>query len=697
MALTSALAVVRRFAPELVVAVCAIAIAWVFAAVTLRAAGSMGLPLDDSYIYLTYAKQFGRGEPFSYYPGGGYSAGATSALWPMVLAPFWTVGARGHALVWVSFVLCAGLYAATAVGVVRLARKIVDDDEVIAGLAGVAALAISAFAWTALSGMEVAFASALMLAMLLLLVRADRAGPPGKALTACLAAASLSRPELTMMVGLVVAVAIWQRRKTWRVAAWWAVPLIAPLAWVTSNKLFAGHLFPNTGVVKSHFYMVGFDVDYWTSSMWTQVKKALGAFLWDGPLPLAPIFALAWVVGAVRVVLWGRRTDNRLVAALVVGAPWLLTVTVIATSAGPWDFQNYRYVGPGFPLYAVVAVAGLSWVRALLSRLWTRVGVAVVVTAIAGFGMPGMRADALLFAQGAIDTNVQVVTIGKYLHHKLPDAHVMFHDAGAIAYYSDDEVFDMLGLVTNDQAGVANNGPGSRFEFLESLPPEQRPTHFAYYAPWLTGTSDFYGEVLLQTLLKPSILTRSRQRLAGGEDMQVIVASWDHVGTAERPLAPPVPDGWEMVDRLDVADLKSEAEHEYRGALGRHEFGDRTAKWSFVEREARDWGLVIDGGRTIRGAEERFVMHVAAGKPVRLILRTGGTHNQNYQEPIEAPVPIQVFDGDRLVGKAVIPKPGDVFVEVPFDVAEHGEVLEVRTASRGMYRSFHWFALQPSG
>ena len=71
------------------------------------------------------------------------------------------------------------------------------------------------------------------------------------------------------------------------------------------------------------------------------------------------------------------------------------------------------------------------------------------------------------------------------MNRKLPDASVMFHDAGAIAYYGDGEVYDMLGLVTNFQAGVANNGPGSRFEFLESLPPERRPTHFAYYPGWM--------------------------------------------------------------------------------------------------------------------------------------------------------------------------------------------------------------------
>ena len=88
----------------------------------------MGLPLDDSYIYLTYAKQFGRAQPFTYFPGGGYSAGSTSVLWPMVLAPFWTLGARGHALVWVSFGMCGALYAAVGVGVLSV-RRVVRGGE----------------------------------------------------------------------------------------------------------------------------------------------------------------------------------------------------------------------------------------------------------------------------------------------------------------------------------------------------------------------------------------------------------------------------------------------------------------------------------------------------------------------------------------------------------------------------------------
>ena len=131
------------------IAAVAVALVWWFAAVTVGHAGTMGLPLDDGYIYMTYAKQFGRAEPFTYYTGGGYSAGSTSVLWPMVLAPFWTLGARGHALVWVSFGLCGALYTATCVGCYRVVRTIAGIPAGVVAAAIV--ITIGPFAWTALS------------------------------------------------------------------------------------------------------------------------------------------------------------------------------------------------------------------------------------------------------------------------------------------------------------------------------------------------------------------------------------------------------------------------------------------------------------------------------------------------------------------------------------------------------------------
>ena len=183
----------RRHAPAALLAGLAIAIAWAFAATVLVHTRPMGLPLDDSYIYLTYAKQIGRGQPFSYFPGGGYSAGSTSALWPFVLAPLWALGARGHALVWASYLVSAALYVVTVLGVRAVAAAIAGE---LAGVvAGVIALSIAPLAWAALSGMEVAFATALLVTALRLLLTAPTTGGPGWRLGACLAALSLSRPE----------------------------------------------------------------------------------------------------------------------------------------------------------------------------------------------------------------------------------------------------------------------------------------------------------------------------------------------------------------------------------------------------------------------------------------------------------------------------------------------------------------------
>ena len=72
-------------------------------------------------------------------------------------------------------------------------------------------LGIAPYAWCALSGMEVAFASALLVGTILLLLDTPRTGRPSWKLILCLAATSLSRPELTMIAGGVVAIAVLAR------------------------------------------------------------------------------------------------------------------------------------------------------------------------------------------------------------------------------------------------------------------------------------------------------------------------------------------------------------------------------------------------------------------------------------------------------------------------------------------------------
>src|SRR5262249_4952539 len=162
------------------------------------------------------------------------------------------------------------------------------------------------------------------------------------------------------------------------------------------------------------------------------------------PLPLPQLFVLLWFAGAVRVVMWARGIERPLAGALLVAAPFVLIASVIATSSSPWSFQNYRYVAPAFPLFAIVAACAFApWPR--LPAIGFRIAGGVAVALLAALAIGPMHDDMLLFAQGATDTNTQVVAIGRYIHDKLPGgARVMFHDAGAISYYGDGEVYDML-------------------------------------------------------------------------------------------------------------------------------------------------------------------------------------------------------------------------------------------------------------
>ena len=684
----------RTYAPELAIAAIAIVVASLFARTVLHFTRPFGLPVDDAYIYLTYARQWGRLHPFTYFPGGGYSAGATSVLWPIVLAPFWALGARGHALVWVAFGVCTALYALACIGVYRVARAI--SGSAMAGLAGAAlTLAIAPFAWTALAGMEVSLAAALLMLAVGLLVRAPLTGGPPRALALVLAALALARPEATVLVaGIVGCAAIARlRQREHRSALRWLVPLAAPLAWVLTNRCFAGSWLPDTAIVKSHFYLPGFDGAYWRTAVRQTTVAMVRGLLWDAtsPFVLPRCIAVLWLVGAVRVTGWARGAGRPLAGAVIVLAPAVLALTVTASS-GAWDFHHYRYLAPACPLALVTCACGLAPPARLgvwPQRLWAG-GLALAVAGFALAGRPRYRDDLLLYAQNASDLNAQTVAIGRYLHAKLPHARVMLQDAGAVAYYGETPVTDLLGLVTNGLAEVANHGPGARFELLESLPADARPTHFAYDPAWV-GQTHFFGRVVLQTSLPRRF---AKQRSIGSANMQLIEARWDHAHTAERPFDA-VP-GWSLVDRVDIADLASEDAHAWRGALGARAFGDPTARWSLVHDEVRELGLAIDGGRTIRGGEESFTIEVDPGRPARLVMRTGGKRDYPYQDAITAPVPVRlVDDAGHELGAAMLPAPTGRFVEVTFELRPSVSLLRVRVIATAPYRVFHWFVLQP--
>src|SRR5262245_8144121 len=58
------------------------------------------MPLDDVYIHFQYARALAEGHPFQYNPGQPATSGATSLLYPVLLAAGYLVGFQGERLAW---------------------------------------------------------------------------------------------------------------------------------------------------------------------------------------------------------------------------------------------------------------------------------------------------------------------------------------------------------------------------------------------------------------------------------------------------------------------------------------------------------------------------------------------------------------------------------------------------------------------
>jgi hypothetical protein len=745
----------RDVAAAVASVVVAAAVTSYFALACWAHAGSLGFPLDDSYIYLTYAKQIARGHPYSYFDGSGFSAGATSLLWPSALAPLYLVGFHGAAFVAAVWGISTLLLAASCGFAFRIAARLAERRGaspawqcVIGGIAMLFLVGNGPLCWAYLSGMEVPLAGTLALAVVDRLLVSEA---PSLGTSALLAALCMSRPEAALLVLVVVALWSWRyaRARQWRPLALVASSLVPFAMSAVAYRGLAGHWVPNTAVSKSHFFQPGFTAGYLLHAIDAQGRGLVTSLLTRGPLQPAPWVMLAFVIGAVRMWRGARgaadgmseaagdasldakaaaeRSGSRptLAYVLLTAGPVLFGVAVLISS-GQWRFQNFRYLASAFPLLLVVAALALPPWRInskAESRAWGRVlaspglAKAIVVVALGFYGalaIPSLRGQALLYAQGVRDTQAQVVKIGKWVASSLPPSSVIaLHDVGAIGYYGEHKLIDIIGLITNGQASACANGPGSRFEALERIPVASRPTHFAYYAGWLlAGNRDLFGKSLLATPLLPA-LAGAPDRLVGGSNMEVFEADLHLLGSGSAPFATSVAGAtgaaapWAVVDQVDVSDVLDEAAHGYVAALGPRSFGDNTDKWSCYFRSSQANGgalpaAVADGGRTIRGASgESMVLRARGSGPHRLVMRFGGPPELPWSTLAGGPVELVVSDAARgvVLGRVTVPALSGEWVEavIPLATVPSPFSIRVRSVRGEPYRSFHYFLLAPGG
>lgn len=653
----------------------------------LDRAGRPALPLDDSYIHLQFARRIAEGHPFTFSNvSGGFSSGATSFLWPMMLAPFYLLGLKGLSLIWASWGLGTFFHAATMLEAKRLAEPLVGRGAAI----GVGAMCFlcGAFVWFGWSGMEtVPFAWALVRACR---VSADYLDKPGarsvagaRSVMIAGVVAPLIRPEGACVSIVCAAALFWsgvplfesrplaQRRILQRSLG--LVPIAGMLLVSTINLLATGQARGTTAIVK---WYIG-NPHYEGVRLYAAIRQNVGMYLSEllgaGPYSaeFIPDFTHYLLMGGVvglALALARRKTRLR---GLVVLALVLASFIPCTFSTILWN--RVRYIYPFAPawflLVALLAKEVGDLVRRFLpeGRFLPAVITGVYAGAL-GAKLHGAVGDLGTSAR-AIDK--QQVTLGEWAKANLPaDARIGVNDTGAIAYLSDRATFDVVGLTTEGEAKYWVQGAGSRYEHYERLGPARLPTHFIVYPGWMAMSPVLGRELTSATVTDQSIL--------GGATKVAYEASWETLGRGAAPLDL---DAGRLLDEVDVADLESEAEHKYW-------FGANENENHVYTRWNDEGDLAVDGGRTNR-YYDGFVVRLTPGKPARLVVRVGAEH----------PIDLEVQVGDRDVGLVSVPPITWMEQEVliPAEFASEQTVIRVQAKDLSKrFTSMHYWFYDPS-
>jgi hypothetical protein len=422
-----------------------------------------GLPLDDAWIHAVYGRSLARTGALAYNPGIP-ATGATSPLWALGLAlPHLVVPALPALLLTVKL-LGFALHLLT---VVLLVRVFADGGRV--GPAGLVGCLFVAFhpdlVSASMSGMEVPLATAAASALLLAAVRGGVVSYGVLSLVA-----PLARPELSVL-SLALPVGLFVRRDHRRLAI---LAGAAGLGNAVAYALLAARSLAASGLpLPATFYAkVG------TRYVGAVDAEILGFDELLGRLPVVDSSILLTAAMAVALSVVVRRSESppplrHAAAALLAGLLFCAVSFLLVPPVDPRAFYHQRYVLPALPLLvAAIPLLLSSAVEHLAPRPARRPVQAAVLAllvlslvVVARFRFPALSSDA-----HNID-DVQVA-IGRSLAAARPDDVVWAVDAGAVRYFGNAFVVDLLGL--NNAALL---GPGAqRFldghapRFIEAVP-----------------------------------------------------------------------------------------------------------------------------------------------------------------------------------------------------------------------------------
>jgi hypothetical protein len=421
-----------RNEPRVIIAVAAL-IAVIFYLLVSDMFFRIGFPLDDTWIHLTYARNFAQHGEWAFRLGE-KSAASTSPLWTFLLsigfllrlAPYiWT-----YFLGWLTLTLL-GIQAETT------ARKLIASYTARIPWVGLFVVTAWHLTWSAVSGMETLLHAYIILIVLSMLMEGSRR----YLALGLLAGISIwVRPDGLTLLGPILFCAIFvetnikdRNEAILKVLIGFGALFVPYLLF---NLALSGNPMPNTFYAKQAEYQAA-----WLARPF--LERVTDYIL---PMIVSPFLVL--IPGTLIWILKMLRSRN---LGAISGMVWFMGYIAIYFMRLP-AYQHGRYIIPSFGILYLWGILGaleylspklLTGYRTTVSLLWK--------TMIFAMSLLFVFMGANTYASDVALIESEMVDMAKWTQQNLPpDALLAVHDIGAMGYFDQHKIIDLAGLISPD-------------------------------------------------------------------------------------------------------------------------------------------------------------------------------------------------------------------------------------------------------
>jgi hypothetical protein len=427
-----------RLRDALIVIACVIAQATYLLAARLGS-GQFGFPLDDAWIFQTYARNLAESGRWAFVPGAP-STGSTSMLWTPLIVPAYLVHIDP---IWWTFLLGLLTLVGAALGAARFFE---DDSNLVSLVIGLAVAFDWHLVWAAASGMETGLFAALVVWFWVWLRR--RAGGEdffkwqhGLLLGVWGGVLMLARPEGILLLAVGGLAGLLRPGKMAARLRWGALAglgfLLILLPFVGLNVSISGTPWPNTFAAKQTEYAALRTLSYATRFF------AQAAVSFVGP----QVLLIPGLVYEVWNGVWRKPVDWLAIAPLA----WVVLHWALYAARLPVTYQHGRYAIPTIPILVIFGVRGMLRLARLsdprrlvrlLSLTWVTAALLLSPLFMVILGAPAYGRDVSFIES-------EMAATARWLDaHTPPDAVIAAHDIGALGYYAPREIVDLAGLIS---------------------------------------------------------------------------------------------------------------------------------------------------------------------------------------------------------------------------------------------------------